>query len=325
MANALTQMRNALSEADIEKETIAVLVQWAEQYLEMSSSNDPTKLGRKSVERFLRHLINDRGLDENTLDIALEAVHFLHKVAHGEPPEWLDELIAERKMHGAATVLTYAEVRRLLTHLFDEVDWLMAGLVYGSGLRVLECANLRMRDLDLDNNQVAVRNSYDHVERWAPLAENIREKLDPYLEKKRHKHIKDIIKGGGLVKLPTGMADSHPQRRNNWSWQFVFAEDAAVDYVPGLEDQSLDHIPPRIFKRSLQRAAIEAYIFRQVNGTTLRNSFADHMSVRTISELEIQQILGKKKPPSQNGEAVPLAVKGMHLPIEAPKEKLSLR
>jgi len=325
MSQYLAKMRTALGDAGIDKETIALLVQWAEQYLSLGSSDDPTKLSRKSVERFLRHLINDRGLADNDQDIALEAVRMLHKISRGEAPEWLDQFLAERKTASPTKPLTYAELRRLLTHLFDQVDWLMAGFVYGSGLRILECAKLRIRDLDFDKNQVAVRDSYDQIERWAPLASNIRERLDPYLEKKRQKHIKDIVKGGGLVKLPPKMAEAFPQRKNNWGWQFVFGEDAALDFKPGLEDQEMDHIDPRSFRRTLERAAVEAYIFRPINGTTLRNSFADHMRVRKVSTIQILQILGKKKPPRQNDQAVPLDVKGLYLPIDKPKEEITLQ
>ncbi|MEM1080862.1 MAG: tyrosine-type recombinase/integrase [Pseudomonadota bacterium] len=315
-------MRNSLGEAGIDKQTITTLVQWAEQYLAMGSVEDPTKLNRKSVESFLRHLINERGASENEQDIALEAVRLLHKIARGEVPEWIDELIEGRKSTSATEVLTYAQMRRLLTHLFDPVDWLMAGFVYGSGLRILECVRLRVRDLDLNNNQVAVRDSYDRVERWVPLAVNIRDQLDPYLEKKRQKHIKDIIKGGGLVKLPPKMGHTHPERRNNWGWQYVFGEDAALNYAPDLEDHPLDHIDPSLFKQTLDQAAVEAFIFRPVNGTTLRNSYADHMRVRNLSPIQVLQLLGKKKPPMDRGNAVQLPIKGLYLPLEPSKDEI---
>ena len=322
MSSSLNKMRLALREAGSEKETISRLVRWAELYLSFSRADDLEQLDRPSLERFLTHLINEQYVKRDGQDEALEAIRVLHQTAHQRVPDWLNELIEERHKTSAHNVLSYAEIRRLLANIYGD-EWLAATLIYGSGLRVLECLRLRVRDLDFECNQVAVRGANDRIERWSPLPVNILETLDKHLEQMRLEHIQDIVQRRGLVTLPASIAAEQPRLARSWDWQYLFPQESKSN-EPEMEDQPKHHMAPQDFRRRLEHAAIDAYIYQQISGASLRNSFAAHMAMRGVSKDQIQQMLGiRKMAVGDDGEILPLAVEGLHLPIEAPKENIT--
>lgn len=322
MANALNKMRLALREAGSEKETISRLIRWTELYLNFSRTDDPEKLDRPSVELFLTHLINEQHVSHDKQDEALEAIRVFHQAVHEQVPDWLNRLIEERRKTSAHNVLSYAEIRRLLAHIYG-IQWLAATLIYGSGLRVRECLHLRVRDLDLESNQIAVRGAGDRIERWTPLPVNILETLNKHLEQMRQEHIHNIVQGRGLVSLPPTTATAQPRSARSWDWQFLFPQEPASN-DPYIEDQPVQHLAPEVFRRSLEHAAVDAYIYRQISGASLRNSFAAHMAMRGISKEHIQQMLGiRKMAIGDDGNPEPLPIEGLHLPIEAPKEDIT--
>ena len=322
MANALNKMRLALREAGSEKETISRLIRWTELYLRFSRTDDPEKLDRPSVEHFLTHLINEQHVSNDGQDEALEAIRVFHQVVHQKVPDWLNQLISERYKTSAHNVLSYAEIRRLLTGIYG-IQWLAATLIYGSGLRVRECLRLRVRDFDLESNQIAVRGADDRIERWTPLPVNILAILNKHLEQMRQEHIQNIVQGRGLVNVPATIATTEPRSARSWDWQFLFPQEPTSD-DPLIEHQPVQHFPPEVFRRSLEHAAVDAHIYRQISGASLRNSFAAHMAMRGISKEHIQQMLGLRKMiANDQGEPVPLPIEGLHLPIEAPKEHIT--
>lgn len=322
MSTSLNKMRLALREAGSEKETISRLVRWAELYLNFSQADDPEQLDRPNLEHFLTHLINEQHVRRDGQDEALEAIRVLHQTAHQRVPDWLNQLIEERHKTSAHNVLSYAEIRRLLANIYGD-EWLAATLIYGSGLRVLECLRLRVRDLDFASGQVAVRGANDRIERWSPLPVNILDILNGHLEQMRQEHIQDIVQGRGLVTLPASVAAQQPRLARSWDWQYLFPQEPKSD-DPEVEDQPKHHMAPEGFRRRLEHAAIDAYIYQQISGASLRNSFAAHMAMRGVSKDHIQQMLGiRKMAVGDDGEILPLAVEGLHLPIEAPKENIT--
>ncbi|MEM7053823.1 MAG: tyrosine-type recombinase/integrase [Pseudomonadota bacterium] len=313
MPTALNKMRLGLTEAGSEKETIVRLIHWAEWYLRFSDADHPETLERSSVESFLAELISEQFIDRAGQDQALEAICILFSINCGEVPGWLNDFLEERRKSSAQNTLSYVEVRHLLERMYGD-DWLAAGLIYGSGLRVLECFRLRVRDLDFKTNQIAVRASDDRIERWTPLPVNLVAKLNKQLEEMQQQHIQAIVHGQGRVTLPGDMARTQPRRARSWDWQYLFPQPLDEDEARARQNRPTHHSEPTAFRRALEHAAIEARIYRQISGATLRNSFAAHMALRGVSKEHIQQMLGLRKMPGRHGKPEPLAIKGLHVP-----------
>lgn len=308
MSDALTRMRIALNEEGVEPKRAEQLLFWATSFLNFIHLDDPEQLGRAEVEQFLAHLSGERHASAATRQRALEAIECLCRHSDTGVPAWLKILIEERRPTTMPNVLSRDEVRRILRQLLGR-EWLAAALVYSTGIRLVECVRLRIRDLDLDSGRLAVRDASDHVQRSLALPRELLPKLKAHIDDLRRAHIADISEGGGEATLPPAIAARQPTAARSWGWQYLLPERR------GNERKAIHHMDPQHLHQRFERAAAEARIYRRVTGHVLRNSFALHMIQRGVSVRRVEQILGTARPAD---DAAPQTVEVGIAPLNMP-------
>lgn len=321
MSDPLTRMRINLSAEGVDPQLSRSLLFWARSFLTWCDEGDPERLGRSNVEAFLDHLIRERFAGKPARERALEAIMRLYQAAPGGEPEWLKRLLEERRSGTTANVLTRDEVRRLLLKLGDR-DWLAAALIYGTGIRLIECVRLRVRDINMRDNRLLVRDTTDLVRRRLPLPDNTQERLQEHLEDLKLLHIREIVEGSGRATLPPPIAARQPNVARNWGWQYLFPEpiESGRARGDGHGRALIHHVDPQTLHGRFERAAVDARIYRRVTGHVLRNTFALHMVQEGVSVREVEQMLGT----SETETDEPFKARSLRIPGSAVPERMEL-
>jgi integron integrase len=265
-------------------------VAWIRRFILFHGGQNPSELGSEHVEAFLTHLATDRRVAPATQTQALNALLFLYRrVLHVELP-WLDNVIRAKKPQRLPTVLSVAEVHALLAEL-NGVSWLAASLMYGSGLRLMECLRLRVKDIDFAAQQVVVRDGKGAKDRVTVLPSSVLPELQRHLEHLRDRHRLSVSRGGGETYLPYALHAKYPNAGRSFGWQFVFS--AAQDvYIPELGRHVRWHLHEKSIQRSVQGAVQRTGILKPATCHTLRHSFATHLLQRGQDIRTIQELLG---------------------------------
>jgi integron integrase len=282
------QVHEAIRRRYYSRRTEEAYVHWIKRFIYFCGKRHPADMGEAEVTAFLNHLAVERKVAASTQNQALSALLFLYKEVLGRELEWLDRLERASRRPRLPVVLTRAEVERLLACL-EGTKWLIASLLYGSGLRVLECLRLRVKDVDLSYRQIVVRDGKGEKDRVTMLPEKLIAPLQQHLERVRSLHARDVREGYGEVKLPYALARKYPRAARQWCWQYVFPAAArSVDPEDGVvRRHHLDEsVPQRAIKEALQTAGIA----KHASCHTLRPSFATHLlesgyDIRTVQEL----------------------------------------
>jgi len=311
MSDALTRMRIALRAEEVDQEHAKSLLFWARAFLTFCNNDDLERLDRNDVEAFLKHASEEHFTGRPARNRALEAIEWLFGTLPEGVPAWLKILIEEHRPEATPNIITQSEIRRLLGQL-NGTGWLAAALVYGTGIRLIECVRLRVRDIDLGQNRLTVRDSAGQVSRRLPLPENIHGPLQEHLEDLRLAHIRDIVGGNGRATLPPAVAARTPNVARNWGWQYLFPQHIEPENATGPEherERVVHHMDPQTLHRKFERAALDASIYRRVTGHVLRNSFALHMIQQGLSVRRVERILGTRAPEADdevNARSLPI-------------------
>jgi integron integrase len=241
--------------------TIEAYERWAVRYIEFLGRKSPSEFGEGAIARFLSRLASEEKVSASTQNQALAALLFLYRQVLGIPIETIDGVVHAKRPKRLPVVLAPEEVSLLLRQL--EGKWhLMAALMYGGGLRLMECVCLRVKDLDLENGQVLVRRGKGSKDRVTLLPESLHRELREHLARTAAQHQADLAAGAGLVELPHALAAKYPNAPREWAWQWVFP------------------------------AARRAAIAKAVSCHTLRHSFATHLLQAGYDIRTIQKLLG---------------------------------
>ncbi|MBL8529794.1 MAG: integron integrase [Burkholderiales bacterium] len=284
----LEQLREAIRYKHYSYRTEQAYVHWVRRFVLFCGKRHPATLGEAEVTRFLNHLAVDRQVAAATQDQALSALLFLYREVLKTDLPWLDGLTRPKKPVRLPVVLTEQEVRALLAEL-SGVTWLVAGLLYGAGLRVLEALRLRVKDLDFDYRQVLVRDGKGAKDRVTMLPDGLVEPLRNYLPRVRRLHERDLAAGFGEAALPYALARKYPNAGREWAWQYVFPSGSrSIDPLSGVIRRH--HLDPQTMQRAVRKAARAAGIDKPASCHTLRHSFATHLlrggyDIRTVQEL----------------------------------------
>jgi integron integrase len=284
----LDRVREAIRTHHYSRRTEKAYVAWIRRYIFFHGKRHPAEMGAPEITRFLTSLAVDRKVAASTQNQALSALLFLYREVLQQEVPWLDGVVRARRPQRLPVVLTRDEVRTVLKRL-DGPPRLMALLLYGAGLRLLECARLRVKDIDFPSNQIIVRAGKGNQDRVTMLPAAVKTDLARHLESVRRQHQLDFERGAGWVELPHALARKYPNAGRDWSWQWVFpATRIYLDRLTG--ERRRHHLHESVLQRAIKNALRQSGIAKRASCHTFRHSFATHLledghDIRTVQEL----------------------------------------
>jgi integron integrase len=284
----LDQVREAIRVRHYSYRTEKQYVAWVRRYIRFHGLRHPSTLGAVEVTAFLTHLAVERQVAAATQNQALAALLFLYKSVLELDLPWLADVVRSKRPRRLPVVLSRDDVRAVLEHV-DGRCRLVASLLYGSGLRLLEALRLRVKDVELDRRQILVRDGKGAKDRVTVLPERLVAPLRVQLGRVRQQHECAISAGYGGVELPMALARKYPRAHLEVGWQYVFPADAP-SHDPRTGAWRRHHLHEETVQRHVHAAVRKAGIVKPASCHTLRHSFATHMldsgcDIRTLQEL----------------------------------------
>jgi integron integrase len=284
----LDTVRDALRVRHYSRRREMAYLGWIRRYILFHDKRHPADMGAEDVSRFLSSLAVAGRVSASTQNQALAALLFLYGSVLGVDLPWLDDLVRAARPHRLPVVLSRDEVRAVLLALRGTVR-LMAVLLYGAGLRLLECARLRVKDIDFAANQIVVRSGKGDRDRVTLLPAAVCFVLQRHLARVRTQHERDLRAGAGWAELPDALARKYPNAGREWTWQWVFpATRTYTDRVTG--QRRRHHLHETVIQRAVHQAVREAGLTKPASCHTFRHSLATHLledgyDIRTVQEL----------------------------------------
>ncbi|MGZ3621207.1 MAG: integron integrase [Usitatibacter sp.] len=265
---------------------------WVKRFVHFHDLRHPGEMGAAEVTAFLSSLATEGNVAASTQNQALSAILFLYKEVLGIELPWLDEVHRAKKPRRLPTVLTQSEVRSLLAHV-EGVHGLLARLLYGTGMRLMEGVRLRVKDLDLERREVVVRHGKGGRDRVTVLPAALVPPLREHLSRIHEWFTADRAIGLAGVELPYAYERKNPSAGKRWGWQWVFpSHELSIDPRSGTKRRH--HIYEQGLQRAIYRAAFAARIDKPVSSHTLRHSFATHLMEAGYDIRTVQELLGHK-------------------------------
>lgn len=262
---------------------------WFCRFVAHHDMKNPADLDAQDIGHFIEQLTTRRNVAASTQGQALSALVFFYRQVLGREDLGQFEFARSKKPRRLPVVLTQTEIRRLFEGISSPTHQLMANILYGSGLRLMECIRLRILDIDFGYRQIVVRDTKGKKDRVVPIPERIQESLEQQVAKVRELHAEDLRKGHGAVFLPGGLARKYPNAEREFRWQYLFpAARLSLDPRSGVTRRH--HLHENSLQKQIKKAAEAAAIPKKINCHALRHSFATHLlengyDIRTVQEL----------------------------------------
>jgi len=288
MSQLLDQMRDRIRSLHYSIRTEDAYVLWAKQFILFHGNRHPLEMGEAEVGEFLTYLAVERNVGASTQNQALSAILFLYKVVLDRPLERVDDVLRAKKPQRLPVVFTREEVRAVLARMQGDKA-VMASLLYGSGLRLMECLRLRVKDVDFGQNHIVVRDGKGRKDRVTVLPGSLVDALRRQVERVAEIHRQDLRDGFGRVYLPFALAKKYPNADREPGWQYLFpASSRAMDPRGGVERRHHQH--EAVLQRAVRSAVRMAGVSKPGSCHTFRHSFATHLlengsDIRTVQEL----------------------------------------
>ena len=288
----LDQMRLVLRLKHLSIRTEHAYINWAKRFIVFHGKRHPKDMGAEEIRAFLTYLALHRHVAASTQNVALNALLFLYRdVLKQEFPN-LGTFERAKRPHRLPTVFSRAEVAAILAQLAG-VHYLMASLLYGAGLRLMECLRLRVKDVDFTYHQIVVRSGKGEQDRMTMLPRTIEDALQRHLAAVKRLQEADLAEGYGEVYLPYAFAAKDHHAGTSWVWQYVFpAAKRSVDPRSGIERRH--HISETVLQRAVKDAIGRAGLPKHGSCHTLRHSFATHLLEDGYDIRTVQELLGHK-------------------------------
>ena len=284
----LDQVRATLRARHYSRRTETAYVGWIRRFILFHGKRHPLELGEAEVTSFLTSLATRRNVSASTQNQALSALLFLYREVRSRDLPWLDGVVRAKRPVRLPVVLSRDEVAALMRQLHG-VEWIMATLLYGAGLRLLECCRLRVKDMDFDRREITVRDGKGGKDRVTLLPERTAAPLAAHVERVRRQHEGDLRAGNGSVELPAALERKYPRAAWEWGWQWVFP--ATRHYMDARSGRRRrHHLHESVLQRAVREAALKSGFAKPASCHALRHSFATHLleagyDIRTIQEL----------------------------------------
>ncbi|MGB2832566.1 MAG: integron integrase [Methylotenera sp.] len=263
-------------------------IDWIKRYILHNGKRHPKEMGAAEVEAFLTHLAVVRNVSSSTQNQAKSALLYLYKEVLGVELPWLDNVTQAKVPQRMPVVLTQAEVQAVLSRL-DGTMWLIASLLYGSGLRIMEALRLRVKDVDFARREILVREGKGFKDRVTMLPLSLVQPLKTHLIKVQALHKEDLVAGFGAVFMPMALDRKYPNAGKDWSWQYCFPS-VKLSVDPRSIVVRRHHADEKTVQRAVKKAVKLAGLVKPATPHTLRHSFATHLleggyDIRTVQEL----------------------------------------
>lgn len=265
---------------------------WARRFILANGKRHPRDLGAPDVEAFLSHLATHDNVAASTQNQALSALLFLYRQVLVIELPWMESVIRAKRPQRIPVVLSRGEVERLLGTL-EGAAWVMAALLYGTGMRLMECIRLRVKDVDFDRNEICVRDGKGGKDRRVPLPRKLREPLADRVQRARILHDHDTAAGQAGVWLPHALARKYPNASVEFGWQYLFPA-ARLTPDPRSGEIRRHHVDESTLQRAVKTARVRAGIDKPATCHTLRHSFATHLLEAGYDIRTVQELLGHK-------------------------------
>jgi integron integrase len=287
----MVRVHETLRARHYSRRTEEAYTMWIKRYIFFHNKRHPSSMGGEEVNAFLTYLATDQNVSASTQNQALSALLFLYRYVLDEPLPWLKDLVHAQRPARLPVVLTPEEVRAVLSRLSGTTH-LVAMLLYGGGLRLLEGLMLRVKDVDFDRGQIHIRDPKGRRDRHTMLPEMAVPLLRQNLERVRATHDDDLRDGFGYVWMPEAIERKIPSAARTWGWQWVFPATSRWKEPSGM--QRRHHLHESVLQRAVKRAASEAGLDKRVTCHTFRHSFATHLLERGHDIRTVQELLGHR-------------------------------
>ncbi|MGP1666122.1 MAG: integron integrase [Rhodanobacter sp.] len=288
----LEQVRERMRRLGMARRSEEAYVGWIRRFILYHDKRHPTELGAAEVEGFLTSLAVDGKVAASTQNQALSALLFLYKQVLGLELPWLAGVERAKKPQRLPLVLTREEVGALLAEM-SGLPWLMGSLLYGTGMRLMECVRLRVKDVDFACGEILIRQGKGGKDRRTMLPKSLRQPLEAQIAEAARIHDRDKAAGFGQVWMPDALARKFPSAPLEWGWQYVFpASTRSVDPRDGVVRRH--HLDESTLQRAVKTARQRSGVVKPATCHTLRHSFATHLLEAGYDIRTIQELLGHK-------------------------------
>ena len=320
MPKLLDQVRDVMRLKHYSLRTEQAYVNWIKRYIFFHAKRHPNDMGKDEIRAFLTHLAVEDKIAASTQTVALSALLFLYRDVLKREMGFVDNIERAQKPKRLPVVFTKAETREVLSRV-DGQAHLIACLLYGAGLRLMEAVRLRVKDVDFEANQITVRDGKGEKDRITMLPQSAKSKLVEHLASVRLQHRDDLRNGCGEAYLPYALARKYPHAANEWRWQYLFpASRVSIDPRSGRERRH--HVSGDLVQRAVKQAVRRAGLSKHGSSHTFRHSFATHLLEDGYDIRTVQELLGHKdvRTTMIYTHVLNRGGRGVRSPLDSPRE-----
>ena len=289
----LEQVRQAIRTRHYSYMTEKAYVAWIKRFIFFHNKRHPAEMSEAEIAHFLSSLASDSHVSASTQNQALNALLFLYHEVLAKDIGYINGVVRAKRPKILPVVLTRQEVKSLID-LLHGTEWIMATLLYGGGLRLLECMRLRVKDIDFSSNQIVLRSGKGSKDRLTMLPTSIKEPLRRHLEWVKKQYQRDLQRGYAGVSLPYALERKYPNAAKEWGWQWVFpASKLYIERGSGVTKRH--HLHESVLQRAVKEAVRKAGIAKAASCHTFRHSFATHLLEDGYDIRTVQELLGHKE------------------------------